>query len=118
MPDITDAAVVAHTNDVARPLSNVLTGLIPYLKIERTRWLDQIKPKLNAPHVGADVLVDGSGPEGDGRVQLSKNDLVKFWDQVSLLIDLADGSDVVQSAPGELAFEDLIKPHVKPKFPV
>ena len=117
MSDITDAAVVAHTNDVGRPLSNVLTGLIPYLKIERVRWLDQIKPKLNA-HAGSDLLADGSGPEGDGRIQLNKNDLVKFWAQVGLIIDLADGLDVVQTAPGGAAYEDLIKPHVKPRFPV
>lgn len=117
MTDITDAAVVAHTNDVGRPLSNVLTGLIPYLRIERTRWLDQIEPLVN-PHAESDLLADGSGPAGDGRVQLSKSDLVKFWGQVSLIIDLSDGQDVVQTAPGELAYEDMIKPHVKPKFPI
>ena len=119
MSDITDAAVIAHTDEVARPLSNVLTGLIPYLRIELVRWDDQIKPLANAGGTtGASLLMDGSGPEGDGRVQLSKNDLTKYWDQVRLIVELADGLDVVQSAPGEAAFEDMIKPHVKPKFPV
>ena len=119
MPDITDAAVIAHTDEVARPLSNVLTGLIPYLRVELVRWDDQIQPLANAGGTtGASLLMDGSGPDGDGRIQLNRNDLDKFWDQVRLIVELADGTSPVQTALGELAFEDLIKPHVKPKFPV
>ena len=116
MPDITDATVVAYSDDVVRPLSEYLTGLKVYLGIQVTRWDDQIRSLLNG-HIGADLVVDKSGPTGDGRVPLSKNDLVKFMAQVEHLSNLMQGLDVTQTAAGELAFEDIMKPHVTPRFP-
>ena len=116
MPEITDATVVAYSNEVIRPLSDYLTGLKAYLDIEVVRWNDQIKPLTNGS-VGADILADGSGPTGDGRVPLIKNDLVKFMSQVEHLQALMGGADVTQTAAGNLAFEDITKPHVSPHFP-
>jgi hypothetical protein len=116
MTDITDATVVDFCNQVLRPLADALTGLKPYLEVEQTRWDDHIKPLLNG-HIGSDPLIDGAGPSGDGRVALTKNDLTKFMNQIGHLSTLMGGQNVTQTATGEAAFEDIMKPHVKPRFP-
>ncbi len=113
---ITDATVIAFSNDVIRPLADCLTGLYPYLTVEITRWNDQIKPLMTGD-LGSDALVDGAGPDGDGRVPLIKNDLTKFFTQIEFIADLIGGSSVTQTVSGEEAFEDIMKPHVNPKFP-
>jgi hypothetical protein len=118
MADITDATIIAFTDEVIRPLADTLTGMKPYLDIAATRFEDQIKPLMSG-NIDSDLLLDGSGPDGDGRVQQAKTDLIKFFNQVELLRNIFEGvQPPTLTVTGENAFEDIMKPHVKPRFPI
>lgn len=104
MTNITEPAVIKFTNEVVRPMADVLIGINAMGDAETITWTDTILPMLSG-YVDADpVLMD----EADGRTPLTKKDLVDFIGQLALVL-------ATLNAAGALA--KVSKPHVNIRLP-
>ncbi len=104
MADITEPAVKKFSDEVIRPMADVLVGINAMGDAETVTWTETILPMLSGYADEAAVPMDNA----DGRTPLTKKDLVDFVGELAAVL-------ATLNAAGALA--KVSKPHVTIRLP-